>query len=107
LQLLTSIIQPNRAIDNNYISYTVRTEEGQSLTGILTSETATSITLKQQEGKLTTILRSDIEQIRSTGLSLMPDGLEKNINHQDMADLISFVKNWRYLDGKTPYQKRQ
>ena len=107
LQILTNIIQPNRAIDNNYISYTVRTEDGQALTGILTSETATSVTLKQQEGKVSTILRSDIEQIRSTGLSLMPEGLEKNINHQDMADVISFVKNWRYLDGKTPYQRQK
>ena len=32
----------------------------------------------------------------------MPVGLEKNIDKQQMADLISFIKNWRYLDGKTP-----
>ncbi|MBM80458.1 MAG: hypothetical protein CMJ78_07685 [Planctomycetaceae bacterium] len=105
LQILTDVIQPNRAIDNNYVSYAVRTEDGQSLTGILTSETATSITLKQQEGKVTTLLRSDIEQLRSTGVSLMPEGLEKNISHQDMADLVSFIKNWRYLDGRTPFKK--
>jgi hypothetical protein len=29
----------------------------------------------------------------------MPEGLEKDIPMQDMADLISFVKNWRYLDN--------
>ena len=43
--------------------------------------------------------------MQSTGMSLMPVGLEKNIPHQDMADLVSFIKNWRYLDGKTPYAK--
>ena len=35
----------------------------------------------------------------------MPEGLEKKIDHQQMADLISFIKNWRYLDGRTPLAK--
>lgn len=102
VQILTDVLQPNRAIDNNYVSYSVVTNEGKQLTGIIVADTATSITLKQQEGKVATLLRSDIEELRSNGISLMPEGLEKNIPHQDMADLISFIKNWRYLDGKTP-----
>lgn len=104
-QILTDVIQPNRAIDNNYVSYTAVTEAGQILTGILSAETATSVTLKQPEGKVATLLRTEIAELRSNGISLMPDGLEKNIPLQDMADVISYVKNWRYLDGKTPYQK--
>jgi hypothetical protein len=32
----------------------------------------------------------------------MPDGFEKLILPQDMADLISFIKNWRYLDDHSP-----
>ena len=101
-QLLTDILQPNRAIDNNYVSYAVITQDGLSLTGIIANETATSITLRQLEGKTATLLRSDIELLRSNGVSLMPEGLEKNIPPQAMADLISFIKNWRYLDGRTP-----
>jgi putative heme-binding domain-containing protein len=102
VQILTDVLQPNRAIDANYISYSVRDTNGRVLTGILASETATSITLKQAEGKEVTLLRSEIDQIRSSGQSLMPVGLEKDISHQQMADLISFIKNWRYLDGRTP-----
>lgn len=101
-QLLTDILQPNRAIDNNYISYVVSTIDGQTLTGILTTETANSVTLKQAEGKITVLLRTEIETLRSTGVSLMPEGLEKNIPPQAMADLLGFIKNWRYLDGRTP-----
>ena len=101
-QLLTHILQPNRVIDSNYISYSVVTNEGQVLTGILATETSTSITLRQPEGKEVTLLRSEVETLRSNGVSLMPEGLEKNISHQQMADLISFIKNWRYLDGQTP-----
>jgi putative heme-binding domain-containing protein len=97
-QLLTDIIQPNRAIDSNYFSYTAVAADGRVYTGILTAETSTSITLKQAEGKIVVLRRSEIEDLHSDGVSLMPDGLEKLIPAQDMADLISFIKNWRYLD---------
>ena len=105
-QILADVLQPNRAIDNNYVSYSVITADGKSLTGIITTDTASSITLKQAEGKVATLLRSEIDELRSNGISLMPEGLEKNIPHQDMADLISFIKNWRYLDGRTPLRER-
>jgi putative membrane-bound dehydrogenase-like protein len=101
-QLLGDILQPNRAIDNNYLGYTVRQLDGTVLTGILTAETATSVTLRQQGGKDAVIPRSEIDELKSSGQSLMPEGLERNIPPQDMADLLSFIKNWRYLDGRTP-----
>jgi putative heme-binding domain-containing protein len=101
-QILTDVLQPNRAIDANYISYTVATADGQVLTGILAGETGASITLKQPEGKTITLSRDEIEELQSSGVSLMPEGLEKDIPPQAMADLIAFIKNWRYLDGRTP-----
>jgi putative membrane-bound dehydrogenase-like protein len=101
-QLLVDILQPNRAIDNNYLSYTVQQTDGTVLTGILAAETATSITLRQQGGKEVILPRSQIEELKSSGLSLMPEGLERAIDKQQMADLIAFIKHWRYLDGRTP-----
>ena len=100
--LLTAILDPNRAIDNNYFGYTVILNDGRVQTGIITAETSASITLRQPEGKTDTILRSDIDELRNTGMSLMPVGFEKNITPEQMADLISFLKNWRYLDGDVP-----
>jgi putative heme-binding domain-containing protein len=98
-QLLTDIIEPNRAIDSNYFSYTATTVDGLVHTGVLAAETSTSVTLKQAEGKSVTLRRDQIEELRSDGVSLMPDGLEKNIALQEMADLIAFIKNWRYLES--------
>ncbi|MDZ4686091.1 MAG: c-type cytochrome, partial [Planctomycetaceae bacterium] len=102
--LLTAILDPNRAVDNNSFGYAVITQDGKAFTGIITAETSASITLRQAEGKDQTILRSEIEELRSTGLSLMPVGFEKNITVEQMADLISFLKNWRYLDGSVPIE---
>jgi putative membrane-bound dehydrogenase-like protein len=98
-QLLTDILQPNRAIDSNYYSYTATTVDGRVHTGVLAAETSTSVTLKQQEGKSETLRRDEIEDLHNNGVSFMPEGLEKDIPMQDMADLISFIKNWRYLDS--------
>jgi putative heme-binding domain-containing protein len=98
-QLLTDILQPNRAIDSNYYSYTATTVDGRVHTGVLSAETSTSVTLKQQEGKSETLRRDEIEDLHNNGVSFMPEGLEKDIPMQDMADLISFIKNWRYLES--------
>lgn len=100
--LLLSILDPNRAVDNNYFGYTIATHDGRILTGIITAETASSITLKQPEGKVEVVLRSDIDEMKGSGQSLMPVGLEKNISVDQMADLITFLKNWRYIDANVP-----
>jgi putative heme-binding domain-containing protein len=97
-QLLVDILNPNQAIDNNYVSYTVVMHDGNVHTGIIAAETASAITLRQPENKTLELLRADIETIRTTGVSLMPEGLEKELTQQQLADLIAFVKHWRYLE---------
>ena len=57
-----------------------------------------SVTLRRAENQTETVLRQDIEEIQSTGVSLMPEGLEKTITIEEMADLLTFLKNWRYRD---------
>ena len=101
-QLLVDILDPNRAVDNNYFSYTLVETSGKVSTGIISSETSSSVTLKQPEGKTITVLRADIEQLKPNGASLMPVGFEKQLIVAHLADVISFVKNWRYLDGQVP-----
>ncbi len=101
-QILTDILDPNRAIDSNYFGYTILEKSGRVHTGVVSAETAATVTLRQPEGKTITVLRDEIEQLSSTGQSLMPVGLEKDISTQQMADLIAFIKNWRYLDGAVP-----
>ena len=51
---------------------------------------------EESTGRSTTLLREEIDELRSTGQSLMPVGLERTISPQQMADLICFLKNWRY-----------
>lgn len=101
-QVLTDVLQPNKAIDNNFVSYTVVTDDGLQYVGILSAETPGSVTLKLPDGKQQSILKTAIDTLESNGVSLMPEGLERNIPLQEMADVIFYVKNWRYLDGAIP-----
>jgi putative heme-binding domain-containing protein len=103
--LLRDILNPNAAIDSNYVSYTVQTKSGKEISGLIISESAASVTLQRAEAQTETVLRQDIEEMRSSGVSLMPEGLEKTITMDQMADLLAFLKNWRYLDGQTPVGK--
>ena len=90
--LLSDILDPNRNIEPDYVVLAASTRRGQVLSGLLAEETATTVKLRRAEGVEDTLLRSEIEQLRSTGQSLMPEGLEKTIGPQDMADLIAFLR---------------
>jgi putative membrane-bound dehydrogenase-like protein len=91
LYLLTEVLDPNRNVDTRYLAYVAVTRAGRTFTGLLASESATSITLRAQEGKEQVLLRSELDDCRSTGKSLMPEGLEKELTKQDMADLIAYL----------------
>jgi putative heme-binding domain-containing protein len=91
LYLLTEILDPNRNLDTRYLTYMAVTRSGRTYTGILASESATSITLRNQEGKEDVLLRSELDELQSTGKSLMPEGLEKELSKQDVANLIAYL----------------
>lgn len=100
--LMNDVLNPNAAIDANYVSYTVATRDGRVLSGLIDSETATSLTLRRAENQTEVLLKQEIEELRSSGQSLMPEALEQTITIDQMADLLAFLKNWRYLDGAIP-----
>ena len=83
---------------------TLDTRQGETVSGLAVQETPTAITLRTTTGE-TVVPKADIAQRLTSEKSLMPEGLEKTITPQQMADLLSFIKNWRYLDGRTPLGK--
>jgi putative membrane-bound dehydrogenase-like protein len=89
--LLTSIIDPNREVPPNYVNYLVETKDSESLMGLIANDNASGITLRQAFGIETAVPRSKIQKIQSMSLSVMPEGLEAALSHQDMADLLEFI----------------
>ena len=90
--LLVAILDPNRAVESKFLTYVAQTKSGTTLSGMLASETGNGITLRGPEGKEQTILRSELEELVGTSKSMMPEGLEKDLPPQDLADIIAFVR---------------
>ena len=92
-KILVNVLDPNREVNPQYINYIVETNDWETHTGLIASETAASITLRRANGLEETILRNGIESIRSDKLSIMPEGLEEAVNPQAVADLIAFLES--------------
>ena len=97
--LLVNILDPNRFVEPQYLQYVATDLKGGLYTGLLTDETATSVTLVEGDDLRNTLLRENIREIRATTNSLMPEGLKENIDHQEMADLITFILKYQYEVG--------
>ncbi|MCH8923502.1 MAG: c-type cytochrome [Planctomycetes bacterium] len=89
--ILLNVLDPNREVNPQYLNYAVITTDGRTLTGMIAAETATSLTLVRPDNARDTLLRVDVEALKSSGQSLMPEGMEKDINPQAMADLIAYL----------------
>ncbi len=89
--LLLAMLDPNRAVEQKYRGYVVVTRDGRIVNGLIKSETASSITLAEPNGKEHVILRIDLDEMTDTGKSFMPEGLEKDLTPQNMADIFAFV----------------
>jgi putative membrane-bound dehydrogenase-like protein len=90
--LLYDILDPNQKLEPKFTAYQVVTDEGVVLQGLIVTETPEVIVLRLAEGKEQAIARQSMEVFRSSGQSLMPEGVEKEISHQEMADLLTYLK---------------
>lgn len=89
--ILVNVLDPNREVNPQFVNYVLITDDGRTLTGMIAAETATSVTLRRAEGSSDTVLRVNIDELQSTGMSLMPEGVEKDLGKQDLADLLEFL----------------
>ncbi|HEX4145087.1 MAG TPA: PVC-type heme-binding CxxCH protein [Pirellulales bacterium] len=89
--LLIAILDPNRAIEDRYVNYLAVDDDGRQFAGVLAAETGESLTLRGAEGKEQVLLRKNLDVLRRTGKSLMPEGLERDMTPADLADVIAYV----------------
>jgi putative heme-binding domain-containing protein len=90
-QLLSNVFDPSLVIGTAYQAHVVQAADGRILTGLLAEDSPERIVLKVQGGKLETIPRADVEAAKVSELSLMPEGLEKQLQPQEIADLFAFI----------------
>jgi putative heme-binding domain-containing protein len=89
-EILTEILDPNRSVEANYKLWTLTQKDGESLSGRLDAETATSVEILDTTGTKHVIQRSTIAKLESSGQSIMPGGFEQ-LPTQDLTDLLEYL----------------
>lgn len=109
--MFSAILDPNVAVEAKYVSYLALTQSGQVLSGLVSAESGTSLTLVDQQGKDQVILRNQLESLTSTGKSLMAEGWEEELGVQDLVDIVSYVSSTpappKEFNGNQPAVIRQ
>ncbi|MEE2942740.1 MAG: PVC-type heme-binding CxxCH protein [Verrucomicrobiota bacterium] len=90
--LLASIIDPSRLVEPKYIAYTVVLNDGQAMVGIIGTESGESLQINVPGAGHQTINRNQLKSLASLDQSLMPNGLEAGLTHQNIADLVKFLQ---------------
>jgi putative membrane-bound dehydrogenase-like protein len=90
-QLLSNVFDPSLVIGAAYQATTVTTTDGRVLTGLLSEDSPRRVVLKTQGGKVETIPRDQVDEVLPSKVSLMPEGLEKQMTAQEIADLFAFL----------------
>lgn len=93
--ILINVLDPNREAKPQFANYVLVTKDGRTVTGVIIEETTNSVRLVRADGSDATVLRIHIESLRNTGISFMPEGLEKQIDPQAMADLLAHLATFK------------
>ncbi|MDE0819040.1 MAG: HEAT repeat domain-containing protein, partial [Pirellulaceae bacterium] len=95
--LLESIVLPSSTIVRDFEPYNIVTNDGRVLTGLITRQTADSVTIQQQTGDPITLARKDIDEMAAGTVSIMPNGLDKTLTESELADVIAYLMSLRKL----------
>jgi putative heme-binding domain-containing protein len=92
-KLAEAVLYPSRQIREGYQQVTAATSDGRVVAGLVRSESADTLTLRDAEGRDHAIPKGEIEERITSSASLMPEGLHVELSLQDFADLISYLES--------------
>jgi len=90
--LVQNIVDPSAVIRQEFMSHVALTKDGQVLTGLLAESTADTITLVDSKNQRTVLKRSDLEELKESPVSLMPEKLLDDLTDQQIRDLVAYVQ---------------
>jgi putative heme-binding domain-containing protein len=101
-QLAEHVLLPSKSIREGYQQVTVILNSGKTQSGLVSSESTDSLVLRDAEGKLHTLLKSQIDERQGSAVSLMPERLVEGISLEEFSDLVSFLQSLRRRPAGSP-----
>ena len=90
-ELLDSLLNPSARVEPQFAAYHVRTKDEKAHTGLLVKRDEKQLVLRDAEGKDVVLAAADVESVRPSRLSLMPDGQMSGLTPQEAADLLEYL----------------
>ncbi len=91
--LYESILIPSKAIADQYLQHSVTTTADVTVSGLLISDTPTAITLRDANGKDTTVAKKDIEgAVRKLKVSIMPEDVVAALTEDELVDMVAYLE---------------
>lgn len=100
--LIESLLDPSRQIVEGYATSTVVLSDGRVLTGVIRQRSDIRVTLFDVKGRATVVPATDIEEIRDSDVSLMPDNPARDLSPEQFTDLIAYLESLRSGRKPTP-----
>jgi len=88
--ILQNIIDPNAVIPNDYRASNLEMKDGRSMIGLVKAQDDKSVTVITQNETLT-LPRDEIQSLRQSELSMMPEGLLAPLADQETRDLLYYL----------------
>lgn len=91
--LLEAILFPSVSFAREYEPYVVATTDGKVLTGLIVRETQETLYVQQQTGDPVPVLRTQVEAISPSPVSIMPQGLDTGLSDEQLGDLVAYLRS--------------
>ena len=90
-ELLDSLLQPSVRVEPQYAAYLVRTKDEKTVTGLLIKRDDKHVVIRDAENKEHSLAAADVDSVRPSRLSLMPDAQMSGLTPQEAADLLEYL----------------
>jgi putative heme-binding domain-containing protein len=95
--MLLNIVNPSALVREGFGSHIVSLTDGRVLSGILVEQDKNVVVLRGSEGNDLVIARADIDAMRTSPSSIMPEGLLKDLSDQQVRDLFAYLRSTQPL----------
>jgi putative heme-binding domain-containing protein len=90
--LLPNVVDPSGVIRPEFRAYNIVLDDGRILTGLLADQNDSTVTVLDAKNQRTVVKRSNIEELKASDTSLMPDNVLEPLGEQEIRDLFAYVR---------------
>jgi putative heme-binding domain-containing protein len=92
-ELLLHVLRPSQKIDEPFAAYTLVRSDGTIVSGLVVEQGESRVVVRTVEKQTVTVAREEIEELRRSEKSLMPEGVLSDLTAQEAADLFEYIRS--------------